>query len=171
MWGEKAALDEGKWVGSSWSSWLLGMLPETSCGKKFWGHILSPSYGKKDWLSTSTRDQRGESPHFWLPWTRWSLWFLPTSMSHDFLFYFIILFFCLCSFFFFYFILLCNTVLVLPYIDMNPPWVYMWPQTWTPLPPPSLQHPSGSSPCTSPKHAVSCIGHRLVIRFLHDSIH
>ena len=27
------------------------------------------------------------------------------------------------------------------------------------------------SPCTSPKHAVSCIGHRLVIRFLHDSIH
>ena len=32
-------------------------------------------------------------------------------------------------------------------------------------------HLSGSSPCTSPKHAVSCIGHRLVIRFLHDSIH
>ena len=28
------------------------------------------------------------------------------------------------SFFFFYFILLYNTVLVLPYIDMNPPWVY-----------------------------------------------
>ena len=27
------------------------------------------------------------------------------------------------------------------------------------------------SPCTSPKHAVSCIGHRLVILFLHDSIH
>ena len=25
----------------------------------------------------------------------------------------------------FYFILLCNTVLVLPYTDMNPPWVYM----------------------------------------------
>ena len=40
-----------------------------------------------------------------------------------------------------------------------------------PLPPPSPQHPSGSSPCTSPKHAVSCIRHRLVIRFLHDSIH
>ena len=28
-------------------------------------------------------------------------------------------------FFFFYFILLYNTVLVLPYIDMNPPWVYL----------------------------------------------
>ena len=71
----------------------------------------------------------------------------------------------------FYFILLYNTVLVLPYIDMNPPRVYIRSQTWTPLPPPSLQHPSGSSPCTSPKHAVSCIGHRLAIRFLHDSIH
>ena len=29
----------------------------------------------------------------------------------------------------------------------------------------------GSSPCTSPKHAVSCVRHRLAIRFLHDSIH
>ena len=66
-----------------------------------------------------------------------------------------------------YFILLYNTVLVLPYIDMNPPWVYMWSQTWTPLPLPSPQHPSGSSPCTSPKHAVSCIGHRLALRFLY----
>ena len=50
----------------------------------------------------------------------------------------------------FYFILLYNTVLVLPYIDMNPPRVYMWSQTWTPLPPLSPQHPSASSPCTSP---------------------
>ena len=39
-------------------------------------------------------------------------------------------------------------------------------QTWTPLPPPSPQHLSGSSPCTSPKHVVSCIGHRLVIFLL-----
>ena len=30
---------------------------------------------------------------------------------------------------------------------------------------------SGSSPCTSPKHPVSCIEHRLAIRFLHDSMH
>ena len=67
--------------------------------------------------------------------------------------------------FIFYFILLYNTVLVLPYIDMNPSRVYMHSQTWTPLPPPSPQHPSGSSPCTSPKHPVSCIGHRLAIRF------
>ena len=34
----------------------------------------------------------------------------------------------------FYFILLYNTVLVLPYINMNPPQVYMSSQSWTPLP-------------------------------------
>ena len=73
--------------------------------------------------------------------------------------------------FYFYFILLYNTVLVLPYIDMNPPRVYMSSQTWTPLPPATPYHLSGSSPCTSPKHPVSCIEHRLAIRFLHDSIH
>ena len=73
--------------------------------------------------------------------------------------------------FYFYFILFYNTVLVLPYIDMNLPWVYMSSQSWTPFPPPSPYHLSGSSQCTSPKHPVSCIGHRLAIRFLHDSIH
>ena len=48
---------------------------------------------------------------------------------------------------------------------------YMRSQTWTPLPPPSPQHLSGPSPCTSPKHAAPCVRHRLVIQFLHDSIH
>ena len=32
-----------------------------------------------------------------------------------------------------------------------------------PLSPPSPQHPSGSSLCTSPKHAVSCIGQEVGI--------
>ena len=73
--------------------------------------------------------------------------------------------------FYFYFVLLHNTVLVLPYINTNPPRVYMSSQTWTPLPPPTPHHPSGSFPCTSPKHPVSCIKHKLAIRFLHDSIH
>ena len=73
--------------------------------------------------------------------------------------------------FYFYFILLYNTVLVLPYIDMNLSRVYMSSQSWTPLPPPTPYHLSGSSPCTSPKHPVSCIEHRLAIRSLHDSIH
>ena len=67
--------------------------------------------------------------------------------------------------------MLYNTVLVLPYIDMNPPRVYTSSQTWTPFPHPTSYHLSGSSPCTGPKHPVSCIKHRLAIRFLHDSIH
>ena len=76
----------------------------------------------------------------------------------------------LCFLFYFIF-LLYNTVLVLPYIDMNLPHMYMSSQSWTPLPPLSPYHLSGSSQCTSPKHPVSCIEHRLAIRFLHDSIH
>ena len=73
--------------------------------------------------------------------------------------------------FYFYFILLYNAVLVLPYIDMNQPRVYMSSQSWTPLPSPTPYHLSGSSPYTSPKHPVSCIKPRLVIRLLHDIIH
>ena len=73
--------------------------------------------------------------------------------------------------FFFNFILLYNTVLVLPYIDMNLPRVYTSSQSLVPLPPLTPYHLSGSSPCTSPKHPVSCIKHRLALRFLHDSIH
>ena len=88
-------------------------------------------------------------------------------------FFFVFFLFFLCFFFNFnfYFILLHNTVLVLPYIDMNPPWVYMCSQSWTPFPPPSPYHVSGSSQCTSPKHPVSCIKPRPAINFLHDSIH
>ena len=70
------------------------------------------------------------------------------------------------TFFFFY-----NIVLVLPYINMNPPWVYTCSQSWTPFPPPSPYHPSRSSQCTSPKHAVSCIKPGLAIHFLYDIIH
>ena len=107
----------------------------------------------------------GNANHFSIlalrtPWTEWKgKW---SVSSHKCLFF---------SDLYFYFILIYNPVLVLPYIDMNPLWVYMRSQTWTPLPTPSLQHPSGSSPCTSPKHAVSCIRHRRVIWFLHDTIH
>ena len=75
------------------------------------------------------------------------------------------------SIYLFIFILLYNTVLVLPYIDMNPPQAYMSSQSWTPLPPLSPYHLSGLSQCTSPKHSVSCFEHRLAIRFLHDGRH
>ena len=76
------------------------------------------------------------------------------------------------SVFCFLFFLLYNTVLVLPYSDMNPPWVYLSSQFWTTPPPLSPYHLSGGSyQWTSPKHPVSCFEPRLVIRFLHDSIH
>ena len=48
-------------------------------------------------------------------------------------------------FLFFSFFLLYNIVLVLPYINMHPPRVDMCSPAWTPLPPPSPCHPSGSS--------------------------
>jgi len=64
-----------------------------------------------------------------------------------------------------------NIVLVLPYINMNPQRVDTCSPSWTPLPPPSPYHPSGSSQCNSPKHPVSCIKPGLMIHFLYDIIH
>ena len=49
--------------------------------------------------------------------------------------------------------------------------VYTCSQSWTPLPPPSPYHPSGSSQCTSPKLPVSCIKPGLAIHFLYDIIY
>ena len=106
---------------------------------------------------------------------RFTLWATREAHTHNLLRKknFLTLFLCIFLIFnfYFYFILLYNTVLVLPYIDMNPPRVYMSSQSWTPLPPPTPYHLSGSSPHTSPKHPVSCIEHRLAIHFLHASIH
>ena len=48
--------------------------------------------------------------------------------------------------------------------------VHMFP-ILNPLPSPPPYHLSGSSQCTSLKHPVSFIEPRLVIHFLHDSIH
>ena len=67
--------------------------------------------------------------------------------------------------------LLYNVVLLLPHINMNLPWVYTCSPSWTPLPPPSLCHPSGSSQCTSPEHLVSCLKSSLAICFTYDNIH
>ena len=79
---------------------------------------------------------------------------------------------CWVSFFLFFLIfLLYNIVLVLPYIDMNQPWVYTCCPSWTPLPPPSPSHASGSSQCTSAEHPVSCIESGLVIHFTCDNLH
>ena len=68
------------------------------------------------------------------------------------------------------FILLYNIVLVLPHIDLNPPWVNLCSPSWTLLPVPSPSHSSGPSQCTSPKHPVSCNGLRLAIHFTYDNL-
>ena len=73
------------------------------------------------------------------------------------------------QFFLFNFFLLYNIVLVLPYINMNLPRVYMCSPSSLHLSSPS--HPSGSSQCTSPKHRVSCIKSGLAILFTYDNIH
>ena len=62
-------------------------------------------------------------------------------------------------------------VVVFPYINMDPPQMYMCSLSWTPLPPSSPSHPSGSSQCTSPEHPVSCIELGLAIYFTYDNIH
>ena len=54
---------------------------------------------------------------------------------------------------------------------MNPPQVYTCSPSWALLPPPSPNHPSGSSQCPSPKHPVSCIEPGLATRFIHDILH
>ena len=74
-------------------------------------------------------------------------------------------------YYYYYYFLLYNIVLVLPYTNMHPPRVYTCSPSWTPLPPPSPYHPSGSSQCTSPKLPVSCIEPGLAICFLYDTIH
>ena len=60
----------------------------------------------------------------------------------------------------------------LPHSDMNQPWVFMWPLSWTILPPPSPSHPSGSSLCSSPEcpsHASNLnwrsISHMIIYMF------
>ena len=66
--------------------------------------------------------------------------------------------------FYFYLVLLYNTVLVLPYSDMNPPRVYMQSQTWTPSHLPShnisLGHPCAPAP--SILHPASDIDWRFI---------
>ena len=86
----------------------------------------------------------------------------------------ICVFVCVCvveNFFLNFIFKLYNIVLVLPYINMNPPQVYTCSPSWTLLPPPSLYHRSESSQCTSPKHPVSFIEPGLATLFLYGIIH
>ena len=71
--------------------------------------------------------------------------------------------------FFFYFILLYNTVLVLPYIDMNPPRVYMRSQTWNP---PDLPHQNislGHQKVSFHPNPKECSNYRTIALFSHAS--
>ena len=87
---------------------------------------------------------------------------------------------CFFLFFSFYFflqfflnliILVYNIVLILPYIDLNPPWVYLCSPSWTSLPPPSPSHPYGSCQCTSTENTVSGIKCGWAIHFTYDLLH
>ena len=64
-----------------------------------------------------------------------------------------------------------SIVLVLPYINMNLPWVYTCSPSWIPLPPPFPYHPSGLSLYTSFECPVSCIEPGLVFYFTYGNIH
>ena len=85
--------------------------------------------------------------------------------------YYILFFLIYYFIYLFIYLLLYNIVLILPYINMNPPRVYMCSPSWTPLLPPSPSHPSGSSQCSSHEHPVSCIKPGLVIHLTYDNIH
>ena len=72
----------------------------------------------------------------WEP-KNWCFWTVVLEKTLFFFFSLLSIYF---IFFYFYFILLYNTVLVLPYIVMNQPQVFMSSQSWTTLPPPP-SHP------------------------------
>ena len=75
------------------------------------------------------------------------------------------------QFFLFNFFLLYNIVLVLPYINMNLPRVYMCSHPEPPSHLPSHTIPQGHPSATAPSNPVSCIEPRLAISFLYDIIH
>ena len=67
--------------------------------------------------------------------------------------------------------LIYNILVVLSYIDMNQPWVYMCSPSCTLLRYRSPSHPSGSSQCISSEHCVSCIEPGLAVCFTYDKVH
>ena len=105
------------------------------------------------------------SPKFTQPLALWRIWMFLWKELWVPISFFLTLFILIGGY------VLYNIVVVLPYIDMSHPWVYMCSSSWAPLPPPSLSHPSGSSQCTSPECPVSCIETGLAVCFTYDNIH
>ena len=119
--------------------------------------ILEPRKIKSDTVSTVSpsicHEMMGPDAMIFVFWMLSLLFHSPLSLS----------FFLIFNFTLFYFTILywfCHT---LTWIHHGCTWV---PKHEPPLPPPTPYHLSGSSPCTSPKHPVSCIKHRLAIRFI-----
>ena len=111
----------------------------------------------------------------WVPtklWYQLAVWLERSHLTFlAIVYFFFFFFFNFIIIIIYLFILLYNIVLVLSYINMHPPLVYTCSPSWTPLPLPSLYHPSGSSQCTSPKLPVSCIEPGLATHFIHDILH
>ena len=88
------------------------------------------------------------------------LLFLATYFLFWIFFFFsnLLFFFSSFGFFYLFIFLLCNIVLVLPYINMHPPRVYTCSPSWTHLPPPPHTIPLGhpSAPAPSFLLAVNC---------------
>ena len=139
----------------------LSMLWELVMDREAWRNVVHGVKKSRAWLNDWT-ELKTKSLNILtqIKISSWSIVFSLTLLRLC----IVCLFVCLIKLILFYF-LLYNTVFVLPYIDMDPARVYMSSQSWTP--PATLPyHLSGSSQCTSPKHPVSCIESRLVIRFL-----
>ena len=95
--------------------------------RSYWNPIKLNQHSVSEWVLLS---------HGWLfetPWTAAHQTSLPMEFS-----FFLFKHHSLLFFKNHLFIVLYNTVLVLPYADLNPPWVYMCSPSWAPLPPPSL---------------------------------
>ena len=173
---------------AGWHHWLDGRESEWTLGVgdgqgvlvccDSWGHKESDTTGRLNRSECIYTPGEGNGYPFQYSWLENSMdrraWWgivhgvakkqMQLSNFHFFLFLF-------SKNFYFYFILLYNTVLVLPYIDMNQPRMYMCGLSWTALPPPSASNPSGPSQCTSCEYPVSCIKLGLEIYFTYGNIH
>ena len=137
--------------------WSGVPLPSPDFCATWWQRIYNPEVFGPDHFMDESRNFKN---------TDYFMAFSASNLNLFSFFYVYIFYFILCLF-----ILLYNIVLVLPYIDLNLPWVYRWSPSWTPLSPPSPSHPSGSFQRTSPEQPVSCIEPGLAIHFTYDNIH
>ena len=125
-------LPGGQWIGKETPG--ATMDPNSHDGtlaEWIWNRVKISNSGMSVWKAHQANDLE------YSPKQSCLLLLFPTAPAPlHFLFYF----------FFFFFHLEANyfTILqwFLPYINMNQPWVYMCPRSWTPLLPPSPSHPS-----------------------------